>query len=133
MSLLTRRREGERIPPVPAGQQAGSAGSAHTCCVGVDGESARHPCSVELLGTARLAAGERVVELDLGATPTLAAVVGALAMRCPALVGPVLDAGRPVLTAGHVFCLNGRDFVADPATPIRPGDRIILLASAAGG
>ena len=87
---------------------------------------------VEFYGVARLLAGCPAVTLDLGAA-TLPEVVRALADRLPALVGPVLDPVRGTTADGYLFNRNGRDFLTDPAAVIRPGARVLLLASVAGG
>jgi molybdopterin converting factor small subunit len=88
---------------------------------------------VELYGVARLLAGEREVALPVAAGMTLGDLPGALAERLPALVGPVLTPARDRLAEGYIFNRNGRDFLTDDATPVRPGDRLLLLASVAGG
>jgi molybdopterin converting factor small subunit len=89
--------------------------------------------TVELLGPSRLLSSESVLRLDLADAPTLHALVLELALRCPALVGPVLDVEREALADGHVFNLNGRNFLHQPDTLLRQGDRVLVLSSAAGG
>jgi molybdopterin converting factor small subunit len=88
---------------------------------------------VELFGTARIAAGAKRVVLPYEEAGSLADVVGALAVRCRALVGPVIREDGRRLQEGFVFNVNGRDFVPDLSRPLRPGDSVLLIAAAAGG
>jgi hypothetical protein len=55
----------------------------------------------------------------------------ALERQCPALAGSVLDGGW--LLPAYRLSLGGHSFVTDPATPLKPGDSLILLAADAGG
>jgi molybdopterin converting factor small subunit len=89
--------------------------------------------TVELLGPSRLLSSEPILRLELADPPTLQALVLTLAGRCPALVGPVLDVERQTLVEGHIFNLNGRQFLRQPATVLTHGDRVLVLSSAAGG
>jgi molybdopterin converting factor small subunit len=88
---------------------------------------------VELFGVARLAANERAARLPYDDARSVAAVVAALGRRFPQLIGPVISADGRTLLGGYILNLNGRDFVADPAMPLQPGDTVLLLAAAAGG
>ena len=90
-------------------------------------------CTVELLGPARLHAGVRELTVEMDGEVAASDVVKALAARCPALVGVVLDPGRGRMVEGYILNHNGRDFLIDMETPIRPGDRLLLLSSSAGG
>lgn len=90
-------------------------------------------CRVELYGSAQVLAGERDLTLPAAPGMTLGDLVLALAERLPVLVGPVLAPERRGLAEGYIFNRGGRDFLTDPATPVRPGDRWLLLASIAGG
>lgn len=100
-------------------------------------EAAAHPaggrCEVELFGVARLRARTSRVSVDLPESATLAHVWSSLALKLPALVGPVLTEAADGLTAGHVCNLNGRDFVRDGSRRVVPGDRVLLMSSDAGG
>ena len=89
--------------------------------------------TVELLGQARLLGGAAHIRLQLAGPATLRSVVAALAERSPALVGPVLNLAQLALADGHIFNLNGRDFLRSPDAPLRSGDRLLLLSSASGG
>ena len=113
---------GSPAPPAAAGAAGGSAQDARVLGV-----------RVELFGVARLTAGEKVVVLPYADAGCLADVVSALAVRYPALVGPVLAPSGRALQDGYVFNLNGRDFVPDVGTLLRPGDTVLLVAAAAGG
>jgi molybdopterin converting factor small subunit len=88
---------------------------------------------VELLGPSRLLSSEPILRLELADPPNLHALVVELAQRCPTLVGPVLDIERQTLTDGHVFNLNGRNFLNQPETLLTDGDSLLVLSSAAGG
>jgi molybdopterin converting factor small subunit len=90
-------------------------------------------CWVELFGPARLAAGVREVAVELRRRPRVRDVVRALGATYPVLVGSVMDVERGCLTEGYVFNRNGRDFIIDYDVEVRPGDRLLLLASSAGG
>lgn len=90
-------------------------------------------CFVEFFGPARLLVPVREVSLPIGPEATVGAVVLALAERYPVLAGLVLDLERRMPANGYIFNRNGRDFLAEPDSVVRPGDRLLLLASAAGG
>src|SRR4051794_8700177 len=90
-------------------------------------------CAVKLLGPARLLAGTRQLTVVLQREMTVRELIPALAVCCPALDGPVLDVKRGMLVDGYVLNRNGRDFLAGPDATVRPGDRLLLLASSAGG
>ena len=90
-------------------------------------------CRVELYGLAQLIAGQRAVVIAVAPGMTLADLVTTLAERLPALAGAVLDPERGAPADGYIFNRNGRDFLTDLATEVRPGDRLLLLASVAGG
>jgi molybdopterin converting factor small subunit len=102
--------------------------------VGASGSSdVRSVCRIELLGVARLVADRESVTLALVQPAPLSQVVSALADACPALVGPVIDPGRRTLLEQYIVNRNGRDFLASPDALVRPGDRLLLVASVAGG
>jgi hypothetical protein len=90
-------------------------------------------CRFELLGTARLAAGVRSVDLPLDEPTPLRSLLPALAERCPVLAGSVIDVEAGALTPGYVLNRNGRDFLKDADALIQPGDALLVLSSAAGG
>ena len=90
-------------------------------------------CEVELFGVARLRARTGRVSVELPEPATLAQVLSALALKLPALVGPVLTEAGDGLAAGNVCNLNGRDFVRDTRRPVAPGDRLLIMSSDAGG
>lgn len=82
----------------------------------------------ELYGVARLRAGRDEVPVQGG---TLGDVLAALETVCPELSGTLLQQGR--LTEHARLSVNGREFVSDPARPLKAGDRLILISAAAGG
>lgn len=88
---------------------------------------------VELFGTARLLAGQKVVTLPLTHAATLGAVIGQLAQQFPTLLGPVIAPDGTALSPHYLFNRNGRDFVLDLNTSLDDGDTVLLVASAAGG
>lgn len=90
-------------------------------------------CEVELFGVARLHAGTARISLEVQGATTLARIFAELARKCPALVGPVLDPAGGRLAGGNACNINGREFVNDADFVIRPGDRVLLVSSDAGG
>lgn len=83
---------------------------------------------VELFEMARRLAGTATVDVD---GRTLGEVLTAVAARHPALVPEVIDGDRPGVR--WRASIGGRRFVEDPATPVAPGDRIVLISALAGG
>jgi molybdenum cofactor guanylyltransferase len=98
-------------------------------------ESMKEPlrCTVELFGVARLLAKNQVISLSLSRDATLANVLSAVAQRLPILVGRVIDSDKMSLSAGFACNINGITFVRDPATKIRPDDKIFIISADAGG
>ncbi|MBI3979465.1 MAG: MoaD/ThiS family protein [Chloroflexi bacterium] len=90
-------------------------------------------CRIELYGVPRLLAGEPVVQVDLLSGQTVADVVPALAVRCPALVGRVIRPELDGLLDGYLFNRDGRAFVQRLDEPLAPREILLLLSSAAGG
>jgi molybdopterin converting factor small subunit len=87
--------------------------------------------TVELFGVPRLAAGQRAVTVEARGG-TLADVARALAERCPALRGRVLDEATGWPLDGYLFALDER-FTSDGGEVVEPGSSVLLVASAAGG
>jgi hypothetical protein len=85
--------------------------------------------TVEVFGVPRLLLRAARTE---AAGATLGALAADLAVRCPALVGPVLDPGSGWLRPGYTFVLDGR-FTRDPAAPVGPESEVLLVSSVAGG
>ena len=90
-------------------------------------------CTVELFGVARLLAKTQVISLALSRDATLTDALRAVAQQLPILVGRVIDSDLKSLSAGFACNLNGITFVRDPATKIRPDDRIFIISADAGG
>ncbi len=84
--------------------------------------------AVELFGVPRLRAG--IGRIDLDASDVAAALAG-LGRACPALEGTVIFDGA--VHPAYKLSLNGDRFVTDPATPLVPGDALLLLAADVGG
>jgi len=83
---------------------------------------------IELFGVPRLRAGTGCVPLDAA---SLATALDGLGRLCPALEGTVL--ARGTLHPAYRICLNGEQFVSDPATPLADGDVLLLMAADVGG
>jgi sulfur-carrier protein len=84
--------------------------------------------TIELFGVPRFRA--RLESLTVEAV-SLGEALSALGARCPALDGSVVNGGR--LLPHYLVALNGTAFTADPATPLAPGDVLVLLSAEAGG
>jgi molybdopterin converting factor small subunit len=82
---------------------------------------------VEFLGVPRQRAG--VSELEVQAN-TLGQLLGTLAAQIPPL-GEFIAVDR--LHSSFVANLNGDQFISDPATPLVPGDCVLILSADAGG
>lgn len=85
--------------------------------------------TVELFGIPRQRAG---VAKTAAAGTRLDEVVADLAGRFPQLAEECFAGGRG-LKPGTLANLNGERFVTDPATPLRPGDALLILSADAGG
>ena len=88
---------------------------------------------IELFGAARLRLGTARVDVEVPPGSSLRDALLTLAESRPGLIGHVLlpDPLRP--TAGYSVCLDGREFVEDLDSPVRPGQTLQLLPSAGGG
>ena len=95
--------------------------------------SAPVDCTVELFGAAQMLSGTKEVALTLPPRATLAHVFEALATKVPVLSGRVIAADGSRLTDGYACNVNGLEFVRTPTSPIRRGDRVMILSADAGG
>ncbi len=84
--------------------------------------------TVEFFDVARLRAGRPSCEVRAA---SLGEAVAAAAIECPGLVGDVVQGGA--LSPHFRANLRGEQFVDDAATPLRDGDRVLLLSAQAGG
>jgi molybdopterin converting factor small subunit len=84
--------------------------------------------TVELFGIPRQRAGVERIEVE-GAR--LDQVLGDLLRRFPRLGDECIAGNR--LQRGFLANLNGQRFVSDPATPLAPGDALLILSADAGG
>lgn len=84
--------------------------------------------TIELYGVARLRAGTDRVEVD---ARCIGAALQALSRACPALDGHVIRDAR--LSPSYMIAVNGLQMTADPGTPLRDGDVLVLLSADAGG
>jgi hypothetical protein len=87
---------------------------------------------LELLGAARLLARREAVHIVAAAPLPLHEFCRRLADELPALVGTVMDESGALL-GGHAFSRDGADLIRRSDEVIRPGDRLLLLSTAAGG
>ena len=83
---------------------------------------------MEFYDVARARAGTDRIEVEAA---TLAEALAESARRCPGLVPDIVKDGA--LCPHWRASLNGREFVVDPATPLEPGDCVLLLSALAGG
>ncbi|MFT3769574.1 MAG: MoaD/ThiS family protein [Minicystis sp.] len=84
--------------------------------------------TIELFGVPRLRAGREEVAVEAA---SLGEALSALAVACPALTPAVVQSGR--LSPYYLVAKNGLQLTADPATPLAPGDTLVLLSAEAGG
>jgi molybdopterin converting factor small subunit len=83
---------------------------------------------VELYGIPRRRAGVEALAVD---GQTLGEALAAAGRRLPVLNEVCLEGPR--LRGGYLANRNGRTFVSDPATPLEPGDCVLILSADAGG
>lgn len=86
----------------------------------------------ELFGQPRILTGRREVAVDVPPPATVRSALDALARAAPALVGPVLGLDGE-LGPGFLLSLGGREFTREAGRQVADGDRLLLLASSAGG
>jgi molybdopterin converting factor small subunit len=84
--------------------------------------------TIELYGVPRLRAGRDAIAVEAA---SLGEALAALASACPALAPSVVDGGK--LSPHYLVAKNGLQITADPATPLAPGDALVLLSAEAGG
>ncbi|MEX2119388.1 MAG: MoaD/ThiS family protein [Pirellulales bacterium] len=84
--------------------------------------------SVEFFGIPRERAG---VAATTAEGQRLDQVLTGLGERYPRLADACIESGR--LKPGYAANLNGDRFVTDPATPLEPGDALLILSADAGG
>jgi len=84
---------------------------------------------VELFGVPRLRAGVSRLAVEAA---DIGEALRALSRACPALLGSVLSS-EGSLQPAYTLNINGQRFTTDPATPLRDGDSLILLAVDVGG
>ena len=87
---------------------------------------------VEFYGIVRQRVGTSYCELEMADGPLcLSQILRRLEQQYPALASDCLQNGR--LCTGYVANLDGQEFVMDPATPVRPGQTVLILSADAGG
>jgi molybdopterin converting factor small subunit len=96
----------------------------------VDGGTTTLPgvVTIELYGVPRMRAGRAEVAVEASC---LGEAMAALGRACPVLTPSVVDGPR--LQPRYVVAINGVQFTADAAHPLRDGDAIVLLSADAGG
>jgi molybdopterin converting factor small subunit len=90
-------------------------------------------CVIGLFGLPRGIVAGHQVEVELKDEAGLTDIIAALRRELPKLEGPVIRAGEDKLTEHYAFNINGRFYTDDKEIRIRSGDKIALLALAAGG
>jgi len=88
------------------------------------------PIRVEFFGIARQRAGVPAMELHVPRA-TLGAVLSELAVKLPEFGRECVTVGR--LAASLTANLDGKQFISDPATPIRDGQSLLIISADAGG
>jgi molybdopterin converting factor small subunit len=91
--------------------------------------------TVELLGLARLAAGQKEVSLDLADDATFRDIVRTLARQYPKMIGNVIQPDGETLQRPNILNLNARRMIRPEQMSDHPteGDRIIFMSISAGG
>lgn len=84
--------------------------------------------TIELYGVPRLRAGRDSLTVEAASLGEALALLGT---SCPALDPSVVHNGT--LLPHYLIARNGTQFTADPATPLTPGDVLVLLSADAGG
>lgn len=90
-------------------------------------------CVIGLYGLPRGIVDGHQVEVELKDEAGLTDVIAALRRALPKLEGTVIHAGEDKLTEHYAFNINGRFYMDDKEIRIRSGDKVGLLALAAGG
>lgn len=90
--------------------------------------SAPATITVEFFGIPRQRAG---IEAVCAQAAPLGQVLAELQSRFSRFAETCLADGR--LKPGYLANLNGERFVTDPATPLAPGDELLILSADAGG
>lgn len=90
-------------------------------------------CIIGLYGLPRGIVDGHQVEVELKDEASLTDVIAALRRALPKLEGPVILAGEGKLTEHYAFNINGRFYMDDKEIRVRSGDKVALLALAAGG
>ena len=90
---------------------------------------------VELFGLARLAVGEKEIELDVEEGTTFRDIVRLLSVRYPNMMENVIDSDGETLHPPNIFNLNAKRMIQPTQMDECPteGDRIILMSVSAGG
>jgi molybdopterin converting factor small subunit len=83
---------------------------------------------LEFYGIPRQRAGVESIEVD---ARSLGEALERAAAELPRFAGACLDGNR--LRTGYLANVNGRRFTTDPATPLDPGDAVLIVSADAGG
>ncbi len=89
--------------------------------------------TVEFLGLSRRLAETKECPVELAGMASYRDVMARLAMRFPALVGPVIVPGSLDLVPSYMLNSDGRRMVRDLDAPAHDGQRLLLMFAEAGG
>jgi molybdopterin-guanine dinucleotide biosynthesis protein A len=90
-------------------------------------------CTVEFFGVAQLLAKTRIISLALPREATYSHLFAALAKQLPILVGRVISPEGDKLVSGCACNVNGVEFIRNPTTKVKAGDKVLILSADAGG
>jgi hypothetical protein len=90
-------------------------------------------CVIGLYGLPHGIVDGHKVEVELKDEASLTDIIAVLRRELLKLDGPVIRAGEDKLTEHYAFNINGRFYTDDKEIRVRSGDKVTLLALAAGG
>ena len=88
---------------------------------------------VELFGSARMACGDRYIDVVLPEHARVRELTTILADRCPELLGKVLSQDGSELLESYTLNQNGAEFISGKELHLQDGDTLLLFSSQAGG
>ena len=88
---------------------------------------------VELFGLAKMATGRSEISIRLPNISSAKDAINAIGTHCKELNGIALSDDGSGLMESYTMNLNGDMFLDDRTVTFKPGDRILLFSSQAGG